>query len=164
MDAGAGPVAASLEGPYDDETAFEAVLGTDFPSHAPYGFPASLVDLYLLQLDSVQAGLGTFTRATSGIPDCDASTAGATACGPGNPTEEGEIKRLRLGVAGTPWLHLDLIALVETATGGTSTGWEINPFSHDARFTPGGVPGPATALLLLPGLAFLAGCARRARP
>ncbi len=144
-------VTAPLGGPFDDENAFEAFLGRDFPSHAPYGLAADQVDLYLLAIDTVFPGMGYFDPLAP-VPNCDASVAGTTTCGPANPYKYGETVSYLLQVTGVDWIHFDLIAEVTRQVGHhTVTDWEINPFSHDStlRLTGGG--GTGTTPVPLPG-------------
>jgi len=154
-------VTAPLGDPFDDKTEFESFLGRNFPSHAPYGLASDQVDLYLLAIDTVFPGLGQFDP-LGPVPDCDASVAGTTLCGPANPYKYGETVSYLLQVTGVDWIHFDLIAEVTRQQGSNLvTDWEINPFSHDStlRLTGGSttsVPLPGTLPLLALPLLWLA--------
>ena len=63
-----------------------------FPNHAPYGLAEGLVDRYLLALDDLRPGLGTFVPAISSVPDCNATGARTASWAPGNPNQAGETR------------------------------------------------------------------------
>lgn len=155
---------------YDDDAAFEAAIGANFNAHSPYGGAAANVQIYTIALDTLLADLGTFAR-NAVIPDCNASSAGATTCaaGNGNPNQRGEVKTFGISFSGVDWVHIDLVARV---TGKQGTSWDINPGSHDSTWVktsgggtpPASVPEPGVLLLMGAGLLGLAAARRKSAP
>lgn len=123
---------------YADHVAFESYidgLRTDdilrTNNHTPYGAADSEVDLFALTLEDLREAYGIFSRVLTGLPDCNADTAGTTTCIDDGNQAQGEIKYLRLEIGGVDYAHMDLLALFNYTTG-REWVWNENPGSHDS--------------------------------